>query len=558
MIFRLRTALLCLAAVSGLFLTPLQAQTGIRDLSFRLLPAAADDDASSLESAAAGTTPTVVSSKPASTLLRTQEADERLRRADEQLAQGKRFYENGDLLAARRAFDAAVDILLKTPQNLSDRQRVERRLEEMADTIYRLDVDKLGAGETFEAAAFDKAPIEEISQMTFPVDPKLMPKVQSELKGTSSGIPLELSGPVLSYIHFFSSERGRRTLLTGFRRAGRYKQMIQRILTEEGVPQELIYLAQAESGFLPRAVSYKSAVGMWQFIFWTGQRYDLNRDKYVDDRLDPEKATRAAARHLKDLYARYGDWYLAMAAYNCGPGNVDRAIERTGYADYWELLKRGVLPRETSNYVPIIVAMTIMAKNPQDYGLAGIEEEQNLEYESIKMDTPVHLALLADAAEQPVNVIRDLNPALLRSVAPTGYELRVPKGTSDSVVAAVKTVPAAYRASWRLHRVESGETLVGIAQHYQTSANRILAANDSADAPEAGELLLIPATFRESNRSSKASSSSRKARLRYNPSKKHARKTYISSRSKKKNSPAHTASKRVLHRRATVQTASAR
>ena len=149
--------------------------------------------------------------------------------------------------------------------------------------------------------------------------------------------------------------------------------MIQRILDEEGVPQELIHLAQAESGFIPRAVSRKAAGGMWQFLTWRGNEYGLKQTRYTDDRMDPEKATRSAARHLRDLYHEFGDWYLAIAAYNCGPGSVEKAVERTGYADFWELRARGVLPAETTNYVPIILAMTIMEKNAAEYGIEGFQ-----------------------------------------------------------------------------------------------------------------------------------------------------------------------------------------
>lgn len=430
-------------------------------------------------------------------VIKSAETDEWLRRADAHLSAGRTFYFEGDLTAARREFDAAIDVLLGAPEALPDHRRVERRLEEVSDLIYRFDIDKLGSGDVTDAIVFDKAPIDEISHMTFEVDTRLAPQVTSEIKQTKSGLVLELADPVLTYIHYFSSDRGRSVLLNGFRRAGRYKPLIQKILAEEGVPQELIYLAQAESGFLPRAVSNKQAVGMWQFIAGTGSLYDLVRTPSFDERLDPEKATRAAARHLRDLYARYGDWYLAMAAYNCGAGNVDKAVERTGYADYWELLKRNALPRETSNYVPIIVAMTIMGKNPKDYGLDAIDEESPVEYDSIQVDTPTNLELVADAAQQPVSVIRDLNPALLRNVAPAGLQIHVPKGTADNTLAAIKTVPAANRDSWRLHHVQLGDTLASVAQFYHSSPQRITAANSAADSLEAGELLLIPVTFKD-------------------------------------------------------------
>lgn len=508
-------------------------------------------EANSAENAGAGSAPGIVLSvKPEEP--HSAQGDERMGSAERHLANGKQFYFRGDLQGARREFDLAVDALLNGTDNLPDHRRLERKLDEISDLIYRFDVENLGAGETNDTQAFDQAPIDQIRDMTFPVDESLLPKVNSELRQTASGIPLDLSDPVLSYIHFFSTDRGRKVLLGGFRRAGRYKAMIQRVLAEEGVPQELIYLAQAESGFLPRAISTAHAMGMWQFIAGTGQLYNLTRTTSVDDRFDPEKATRAAARMLKDMYQRYGDWYLAMAAYNCGPGNVDKAVERTGYADYWELLKLKALPKETSHYVPIILAMTIMAKNPQDYGLDAIEEDAPLEYDTIHLDASTNIALIADAAQQPVSVIRDLNPALLNSLAPSGYELHVPKGAGETTLAAIQEVPAANRNAWRLHHVSDGETLQAIARQYHTAAERIVAVNDGADDLDAGQTLLIPAVYHPPV-SAKAHTAA-KARHSSSASGTSAavRKTSHSTASKSALSP------RTLHRRAAVRTASSR
>ena len=411
---------------------------------------------------------------------------------------GRDFYFKGNLAGAHREFDAAVDVLLNAPEALPDHARIERHLEKMCDLIYRFDVEKLGAGQTAGTEeAFDKAPIDEISHMTFPVDEAMAAKLKSELNRTPSAIPLELSDPVLSFVHYFSTERGRSILLSGLRRSGRYRPLIQKIFTEEGVPEELIYLAQAESGFLPRAVSHKQAVGMWQFIAGTGANYDLVRTPHFDERLDPEKATRAAAKYLKDLYARYGDWYLAMAAYNCGAGAVDRAVERTGYADYWELLKRHALPKETSSYVPIIVAMTIMAKNPLDYGLANVDLDSPVEYDSIQVSAATNLNLIADATMQPVSVIRELNPSLLKQVAPAGFLVHVPKGMSEATQASLAIVPAANRNAWRLHHVEDGDTLTTVARTYHLTANSIAAVNPEATSLEKGNVLLIPAVWHE-------------------------------------------------------------
>jgi membrane-bound lytic murein transglycosylase D len=423
------------------------------------------------------------------------DADARIRSADQHLSAGRSLYFKGNLDAARREFDLAVDALLNAPDNLPDRRRIERKLDEISDLIYRFDVEKLGAGQSNETVAFDQAPIDELRDMTFPVDESLLPKVDLELKQTASTIPLELSDPVLAYIHYFSTDKGRKVLLAGFKRAGRYKPMIERVLKEEGAPQELIYLAQAESGFLPRAISRAHAMGMWQFIAGTGQLYALSRDRSVDDRFDPEKATRAAAKLLKDLHQRYGDWYLAMAAYNCGAGAVDRAVERTGYADYWKLLELHALPKETANYVPIILAMTIMAKNPKDYGLDNIEEDDPIQYDNIRLEAATNIELVADAAQQPVSFIRDLNPALLNNLAPAGYDLHVPKGDGTATLAALQSVPVENRNSWRLHHVEAGETLEAIAREYHVTTGRIVAVNDGTDSLDAGDTLLIPAVY---------------------------------------------------------------
>lgn len=472
--------------------------------------------------------------------------DQLLQKSEDFLDKGRQFYFNGDAAGARREFDSAISVLLSAPDSLPDHRRVERRLEEMCDLIYRFDVEKLGAGQQDEASVqFDQAPIDEVSHMTFPVDQALAPKLRSELTQTASAIPLELSEPVLSYVHFFSTDRGRSILLAGFKRAGRYRPLIERIFTEEGLPQELIYLAQAESGFIPRAVSNRQAVGMWQFIATTGSTYDLVRTSVFDERLDPEKATRAAAKYLKDLYARYGDWYLAMAAYNCGAGAVDRAVERTGYADYWELLKRHALPRETSNYVPIIVAMTIMAKNPNDYGLQNIDVDQPVQYDSMQLTASTSLDLIADATLQPVSVIRDMNPSLLRSVAPAGLQVHIPAGSMQAAQTALESVPADNRKAWRLHHVESGDTLEAIAKSYHLPAERIVAVNRAADSLSAGDVLLIPAVYHEEKQPVKRSPRLAHTRARSSSSTLHSTHVAASRR----------APSRAQQTRATVRTA---
>lgn len=454
---------------------------------------------------------------------RGSEIDNRLKRADEAFESGRRAYAEGRHAEARRHFDAAIDILLRAPENAPDRAKLERRLDVLVESIYRMDVNGLGSGEDVDKVVFDKSPIDDILEMTFPIDPRLTPKVKEEIQATVSQLPLEESDAVLGYVNYFSSERGKRMIAAGLRRAGRYRHMIERVLEEEGVPQELIYLAQAESGFMPRAMSYKAAGGMWQFLRWRGQEYGLKVSPFADERFDPEKATRAAARHLRDLFKQFGDWYLAMAAYNCGPGCVDRAVQRSGYADFWVLSRLNLLPKQTQNYVPAIVAITIVAKNAKDYGLDEIQPDPPVVYDSVAMEAPTNLMLVADALDRSIAEIRELNPGLLKGTAPAGYELRVPKGSGHTLIAALDAVPAARRASWRLHRVERGETVANIARQYRTQASAILAANPSAVAQlESGDMLLIPASFQEAAAPLKKTASSARKPARKTASRKPA------------------------------------
>jgi len=412
--------------------------------------------------------------------------------AEEAYQKGKRSYQEGDKEKARRQFDRAIDLLFEASENPSDRPAFERKFEQTVDRISRYDLAGMGSAQTVEIPRFEKSPFEDILEMTFPVDPKLKTKVREEVQATVSQLPLSVNDAVLGFIHFFSG-RGRKTMIAGMQRAGRYRPLIRRILDEEGVPQELIYLAQAESGFFPRAVSNKQATGMWQFVQFRGRQYGLMQTPYSDDRLDPEKATRSAAKHLRDLYTEFGDWYLAIAAYNCGPGNVERAVERTGYADFWELRSRRTLPIETTNYVPIILAMTIMAKNAKEYDLEGVVPDTPLEYDVAVMTSPTNLALVADLTGAPVAEIQALNPALLKSVAPAGYQVNVPHGTANTLLASLTTVPPERRASWRIHKVESGETLAMIGKQYGASPSIIAAANQlESESPETGDRLVIP------------------------------------------------------------------
>ena len=431
-----------------------------------------------------------------------------LSRAQQSLAACERHFQAGKALIAdkhaseaRVEFDRAVAVLLEVPEDIPDRALFDRRAEDYIRKIHKYDIEDLGAGESPEGLIFTQSPLNDLLELTFPVDPNLKDKVIERVRAASSQLPLDVNDAVLSYVNYFSSARGQRTFLYGWKRAGRYRPMIERVFREEGLPTELIHLAQAESGFMPRALSRKAAAGMWQFIRFTGGQYGLEATKAQDDRLDPEKATRAAAQHLRDLYRRSGDWLLAMAGYNCGALCVERAVQRTGYADFWELRRRSALPRETQNYIPAIIAMAIIAKDPSAYGLPAFDQDPELEFDTVPLGAATHLALLADAADASVAELRELNPSLLKSVAPADSEVRVPKGKGRVVQEALETVPAEKRAAWRLHRMSAGDSLASIAKRFSASPAAVLSANARLDAAwfadrHDGDLVLVPAAPR--------------------------------------------------------------
>jgi membrane-bound lytic murein transglycosylase D len=419
-----------------------------------------------------------------------------IERVKEKFAAGEANYKAGHLAAARREFDDAVDWMLESGYDPNSDPKLSELFHQVTDTIYAYELQAFRAGDGFSEAPAVPAPIDEVAEMTFPVDPKLRERAEEAAKSVSHDLPLTVNDVVASYLNFFQTPRGRAIVENGLRRKGKYDDMIARVLKEEGVPQDLIYLAQAESAFQPLALSRAGARGIWQFVQWRGNEYGLKRTWWVDERMDPEKATRAAAQHLRDLYGLFGDWYLAIAAYNCGPGNVQKGVERTGYADFWELYKRNVLPRETKNYVPIILALTLIAKDAAHYGIS-VDPEREVETDVVKPGRAIDLRLVAETIDADVATLRTLNPSLLRMATPDdpGFVLHLPKGTSEMFSAEIADIPADKWVSWRRHRVESGETLTSIAKKYRVTPGAIAAANDleAGTGLEAGEKLIIPA-----------------------------------------------------------------
>ncbi len=414
---------------------------------------------------------------------------------------GEQNYKAGHLEKARRDFDRAVDWMLASGIDLQSDPRLEKLFDRLVNTAHSYELAAFREGDGIPEQRAEPAPIDEIAEMSLPSNPMLKERIASDLRTISHDLPLVVNDPVISYLNFFQTTRGRAIVEAGLRRAGRYREMIERVLREEGLPQDLIYLAQAESGFKPLALSRARALGMWQFMSFRGREYGLRRTWWIDERQDPEKSTRAAARHLRDLYGQFGDWYLALAAYNSGPGNVQRGIERTGFADFWELYKRNVLPRETKNYVPIILALTLVAKDAARYGIT-IEPEPPIRPDHVKPGHPIDLRLVAETLDVSVDDLKSLNPQLLRTVTPTDpeFELYLPEGAADRFFLEIAAIPAEKWLSWRRHRIEDGETLSAIAKQYRTDAKAIATANgiEAGAALQAGEKLIIPATVQPS------------------------------------------------------------
>ena len=405
-------------------------------------------------------------------------------------------YSAGHLDAAKQDFNHAVDILMQGSVDVKSDDRLQQEFDKITEEIHKLEMQAFKAGDGFTEQQSEPAPIDEANALTFPPDMKVTAKAEAELKTTQSDLPLMINDYVAGYINYYST-KGRGTFQRALARSGRYREMITRIFREEGVPQDLIYLAQAESGFIPVALSRAGARGMWQFMASRASGYGLERNWWVDDRQDPEKATRAAARHLKDLYQEFGDWYLAMAAYNSGPGNVQQAVKRTGYVDFWELYKRDVLPKETKNYVPIILAMTIISKNPGQYGLDDVAPDAAEKYDVVTVDYPVDLRLVAECVDAPVERLADLNPSLLRRTTPKDerFELRLPEGTKEKYEAGIAAIPKDKRVLWRYHKVESADTLASVAKKYHSTERAIASANGLDGQPLlVDSKLIIPMT----------------------------------------------------------------
>src|SRR5438552_9546761 len=359
---------------------------------------------------------------------------------------GENLYKQGFLRGAKEEFDRAVDLILDAAQAFPKDARLQRELTDLSARVNAMELAALRQGDGFTDQKEEHAAIDDLQHVeTFPalIDPKLKKEIEEDVKEITHDLPIEINDRVLGFLNYYHNGRGRGAIEVGLQRAGRYQPMIERILKEEGVPLDLIYLSQAESAFELRAVSRAQAKGMWQFISSRGKEYGLRQTWWIDERNDPEKATRAAARHLKDLFQEFGDWYLAMAAYNSGPVRVQRALEKTGADNFWTLAERRALPKETINYVPNILALTIIGKNPEKYGF-NVRPEAALEIERGQGDKATDLRVIAEAINLPVEELRGLNTHVLRWTTPpedSDFQLVLPQGYAEKFSQQVSSMP---------------------------------------------------------------------------------------------------------------------
>jgi len=412
---------------------------------------------------------------------------------------GSELYDAGFLKQAKVEFDSAIDTLLDSSRTYPQNDRIRREMNDLVARVHEMEVAALRNGDGFTDQPDQPAAIDDLSNVTTfpaPVNPKQKEAVEADVRTAMHDLPIEINGRVLTALDYFQNGRGRNTMSVGLERIGTYRPMMERILKEEGVPVDLIYLAQAESAFLPRATSRAKARGLWQFIASRGKEYGLRQTWWIDERFDPEKATRAAAKHLSDLYVEFNDWYLAMAAYNAGPLRIEQALKKTDSTTFWQLADKKALPKETMNYVPTILALAIIGRSPDQYGFS-VAPSPAQELERVGLEEATDLRVIAEALGMPVDQLREMNPHVLRWTTPPDdpeFELVVPKGYTEKFAEKVVAMPDKDRILFRYHVVKKGDTLSVIARKYGVSVPDLTQANKISvkTSLRVGQELLVP------------------------------------------------------------------
>ena len=414
---------------------------------------------------------------------------------------GEREFHVGHLERARTEFDRAVDVLLESPYGARTDARLREHFDRLVDRINAYEVTALAQGDGFSEKKYEPASIDELLKIaTFPkpaADPETTAAVKADLAATEHDVPIPQNSRVLSYVELFQG-RLRDYIQESLTRGTKYLPMIQSVFQAEGIPLDLAYIPIIESGFKTNALSRASAKGPWQFMKATAIEQGLKHDWYIDERSDPEKATLAAAKYLKTLHKLFdGDWHLVLAAYNGGMGRVQRAMNRSGVEDFWRLSQSSrYLPRETREYVPLILAAIIVAKNPAQYGF-DIVAEPPVAYEKVTVPRAIDLRRVAEWTGTTIDEIQALNPELRRWTTPLKaqeYELKLPMGTAESFQTRLAVATPGDLISLKYHTVKRGETLATIARKLRVSRADLAEANHLSVRSKVriGQELVIP------------------------------------------------------------------
>ena len=413
---------------------------------------------------------------------------------------GERELREGHLEMAKEAFNRSLEVLLESRYGGRTVPRIREHFDRLVERISAYELTALAQGDGFTEKKYEPATIDDLlSISTFeqpPATPETKQAVSADLQETPHDIEIPQNARVLQYVQLFSG-RLKGYLEDGLSRGAQYLPMIQEVFRAEGLPLDLAYVPLIESAFKPSAVSRAKAKGIWQFMRGTGLENGLEHDWYIDERADPEKATRAAAKYLTTLHKMFGDWHLALASYNGGPGRVQRAMKRSKRDDFWKLSASSrYLPRETRDYVPLILAAIVVARNPAQYGLNVIEPEVTRS-EQVAIYSPTDLRKIAEWAGVSVEVIQRLNPELRRWTTPvraTDYQLNVPEGTGEQVLAALSTAEPEDLVSFNRYSVKKGETISTIAKKLKVNRTDLAEANYLTTKAKlaAGQQLIIP------------------------------------------------------------------
>jgi membrane-bound lytic murein transglycosylase D len=424
-----------------------------------------------------------------------------IRESDRLFALGERELVLGHLAQARAAFDRSLDTLLDAPGGARTEPRLRQHFDRLVDRIAAHEALALQAGDGFTEKPSEPAAIDQLLEIATFTPETLRPRsldeaVEADLAATLHDIPIPLNDRVLNYVELFQG-RLRDFLAGGLERGSKYLPMIQNVFRAEGVPLDLAYVPLIESAFKPTALSRAKARGMWQFMSGTGRDMGLKQDWYIDERADPEKATIGAARYLKVLYGMFNDWHLALASYNGGPGRVQRAMKASSLDDFWALsASAGYLPRETREYVPMILASIIIARNPAQYGF-DVPPAEPLEYDKVPVARAVDLRRVAEWTGSSIDEIQSLNPELRRWTTPVNYpnyEVKVPAGRGVDLHARLASTTQTELAALRWHTVRRGETISTIAKKLNVSRTDLAEANGLTlrSVVRVGQQLVIP------------------------------------------------------------------